>query len=357
VQIKHFHSVEAPLAVLLAEVPANPFRADHDIDDYEWAADADGVSLLPSIASAFWSPFLYRGQTQRHQPCVPGVFRGLSFVDHPQKLSRLERARCFLARVRLEEFLSALAEHPATEFAQQIRLVTYPEAIAQHYEMLTDRIDLTQDPQIAAFFATNERALDGRWRPKTKGTGVIYRLDFPFFLRCLRARSADLEWIGRQALPRPGEQRAWTFRLALGRDLEAYPIDIFTFDHHRSAGERLNAKFDGGRTLFPTDVLSEVAAKIRASTSIARQLVANVLKLDGCDGELFDRELEASGGYLSAELGISVADRAPISFSPAQLAAARLATEELTDSFVGSVRAVRADQRSAVGKGAISSVE
>jgi hypothetical protein len=192
--VKHFPSIEALLAALRAEVPENLFRTDPADSGYEWVTDGERVKLVPSMASTFWSPFLYRGQTRRHQPCVPGVFRGLPLVDHPLKLSQLGRGRCLLARVRLEEFLCALARHPASAFAHEIGLVTYPEAIAQHYEMQTDRIDLTQDPEIAAFFATNERLADGQWRPKATGEpGVIYRLDFPYFHRGLRSN-----WSSRQ---------------------------------------------------------------------------------------------------------------------------------------------------------------
>lgn len=108
-------------------------------------------SYLPSLASPFWSSFLYRGQVKRHPRCIPSVFRGLQFVDHPQKLTRRERAQCFLERVRLEEFLLALADHPAVAYAREIGLKMNCEALAQHYEMATDRLDLSQDPEVAAF--------------------------------------------------------------------------------------------------------------------------------------------------------------------------------------------------------------
>jgi len=174
--VEHFESIHAVLDRIRADIPSNPFLSDSRID-YEWVADGSEGRLVPSLASPFWSPFLYRGQTHRHPRCIPGVFRGLQFVDHPRKLTRRERARCFLARVQLEEFLLALGDHPAVAYARDVGLKVSREALAQHYEMSTDRLDLSQDPEVAGFFATHERAADGHWIPVNGGTGVLYRLD------------------------------------------------------------------------------------------------------------------------------------------------------------------------------------
>lgn len=68
-----------------------------------------------------------------------------------------ERVRLFVDRVRLEEFLLALCDHPALDYAEQIGLRLQPYGLAQHYEMATDQLDLTQDHNVAVFFATNRR--------------------------------------------------------------------------------------------------------------------------------------------------------------------------------------------------------
>lgn len=337
---QHFESVEAVLDRIRADIPWNPFLSNSNIA-YEWAADGSEGRLVPSLASPFWSPFLYRGQVQRHSPCVPGVFRSLQFVDHPQKLTPGERARCFLARVQLEEFLLALRDHPAVAYAHDIRLKMSREALAQHYGMATDRLDLSQDPEVAGFFATNVRADDGHWVPLNRGTGVLYRLDISGRYRALE--SGELEWIGKQVLPRPGEQKGWTLRVPLGGDFETLPIDAFTFEQRKESGQRINEKFSGGERLFPPDVLAEVAQAIRESKSVARSLVSRVLALQGCLGDFHRRELDASVGFFAKEFGIAVDDREPLSLSPQQRADAEAQTQRMKETFLDdvAVRAVR----------------
>jgi len=340
--VEHFESVDAVLDRIRADVPWNPFLSDDDSKvAYEWVADRSEGRLVPSLASPFWSPFLYRGQCRRWPRCIPAVFRGLQFVDHPQKLTRWERARCFLARVQLEEFLLALADHPAVPYAREIGLKMSREALAQHYEMATDRLDLSQNPEVAAFFATNSRADDGRWIPINEGRGVVYRLDISGHSRSLL--SGELEWIGKQILPRPGEQKGWTLQMPLGGDLENLPVDIFTFGQRKESGRRINEKFAGGRHLFPPDVLAEVAQAIRDSKSVARSLVSRVLALEGCRGDLHRRELAASVGFFAEQFGIAVEDREPLSFSLRQRADAEAQTHCMKDAFFDDVgvRAVR----------------
>ena len=331
---QHFESVDAVLDRIRADVPWNPFLRESKVT-YEWVADGSEGRLVPSLASPFWSPFLYRGQVQRHYPCIPGVFRSLQVVRHPQKLTPRKRAQCFLARVQLEEFLLALRDHPAVAYARDIGLKMSREPLAQHYGMATDRLDLSQDPEVAGFFATNVRADDGHWVPINGGTGVLYRLDVSGRYRALQ--SGELEWIGKQVLPRPGEQKGWTLRMPLGGDFEALPVDVFTFEQRRESGQRINEKFGGGERLFPPDALAEVAQAIRESKSIARSLVSRVLALQGCPGHSHRRELDASVGFFAKEFNIAVDDREPLSFSPRQRAAAEAQTQYLKEAFLDDV--------------------
>ena len=338
IRTEHIGSIDELLTLLRADLSPNPFFPDLDQHDYEWLTNGERAQLVPNLAH----PFLYRGQTGRHLPCIPTAFRGLKLVDHPQKLPRAERAECLLRRVRLEEFLCLLDSHPASAFARDLPLMTYPVAIAQHYEMLTDRIDLSQDLDIAAFFATNTRDSDGRWyaMPDDTDAGVLYRIVIP--TDALVPPFKGFEWIGRQALPRPGEQRAWTLRFPLGRDFESLPVEIFTFDHHLECGQRIAEKFDGGRALFPPDVLSELAEEIRSAPTVPGSMVNRVLRGYGMPAEKCETEMQMIGLCLQEDFGVSVTDRGIFSFSPQQIAIAEEATKLLANDFKGTARAVRA---------------
>lgn len=328
-RVQHFPSVDHVLALMEQGVSPPIFPPDVRFE-YQWLA---GGTLAPSITSSFSSPYLYRGQVERHRPCVPGVFRGFPMVRDPSALNEADWFRCLLNRVRLEEFLSALTKRPACDFAREIGLRMFPYSIAQHYEMVTDRIDLTQSHRIAAFFATNTRE-GGGWCPMVRGVGVMYRIHAWQFLHHL---PEHLECVGRQALPRPGEQKAWTLRLPLGRDFESYPIEIFTFDHDESSGKRINDAFGGGSALFPRDVLAEVAEAIKASTSLCSSMLNKVMALPDFSREWRARGVDGDLSHLEKVLGILVLDRAPIAMDEMQDTTAQESLAVMRESFLKDV--------------------
>jgi hypothetical protein len=339
---QHFDSIEDVLAHLRADLPPPNHYFPRWTAEYIWATDGPGVRLVPPLSH----PYLYRGQTARNcnLPCLPGVFRGLPLIDDPRKLTILEQARCLFRRIQLEEFICALDAHPASVFARQNSLVTYPVALAQHYEMLTDRMDLSQDMRVAAFFATNSRGADGVWYPQEKDTGVLYRLPIP--ANALDSLRSNFEWIGCQAFPRPGEQRAWALRLPLGMDFESLPIDALAFSHNAECGRRLADEFRGGQTLFPPDVLSEISEEIKSAGSVPRKLLHRVLAAYGLATDFQERGPNLVERWFNDGLEIAIVDRDIISLSAAQFAIAQESVRALTERFTGSVRAVRRNSAS-----------
>lgn len=337
-QARHFDSVAHAMAFLRSEIPENPFHPMKDGKAYVWARDGDEARLLPSPGASFSSPFLYRGQIARHSPCVPGVFRGLPLVRDFQKLSHLDQAKLFLARVRMEEFLAALPQHPAHAYSRQLKLAIFGEALAQHYELPTDRLDLTQDPDVAAFFATNWRDDEGVWHPVREGQGVIYRSAVSDLRQVLGdAREHMLEWIGKQAWPRPGEQKAWTLCLPLGGDFEGLPVDILTFDHHEDASLHFHEMFARGKTLFPPDVLSELADQVRSSPTVDRNLVGKMIRLEDMSESQFQEALDACAVYLLDHFQVGLVDRGALALSPEQMSLAQAQTDQLKATFLDDV--------------------
>ncbi|QIL20206.1 FRG domain-containing protein [Thermomonas sp. HDW16] len=333
--VQHFDSIEDVLVVLQREVVADEMRNLFRLDGIEYLWTSDGT-MIPSITSDFVSPYLYRGQTARHRPCLPSVFRGLSAVDHPQKLTPAERARCFVDRVKLEEFTLALEMHPASRYAREIGLRVHPYALAQHYELPTDRIDLTQDHAVAAFFATNS-CKNGVWLPERDGIGIVYRLHRNSFSEHY---PDNLVCIGKQALPRPGEQKAYAFTLPLGFDFERFPMDIYTFQQVESCGQRLNDHFKGGDSLFPPDVMAEVANTIKAATTLSRQVVTRILGLDKSPPLPATKALEMNETFLRMHSSVHVSDREPIAMNSSQRKRAQASVKRMRRTFLKGVGAL-----------------
>lgn len=260
-------------------------------------------------------------------------------VDHPDKLPREDHAKSYLAGVRLEEFMSVLTEHPAYEFSKEIGLIVSPEAIAQHYELPTGRLDLTQDPEVAAFFASNWRDASGAWHPMAAGEGVLYRSNMTSLINMLGEHwQFYLEWVGKQAWPRPGEQKGLTLLVPLGRDFEEIPGDIFTFRHDVTFSRYYNDLFDGGRKLFPSDVLSEVAEAIKTCATAAKSMVRKTLERNEFAGQELQWQLDATADYFAEYLGVEVVDRPLISLTEDQKTRAMAQVDGMRKTFLNDVR-------------------
>lgn len=331
IEEKHFASIDAVLTELEKEGNAKYIRSFFQLDgvDYLWTKDG---TLVPSVAASFSSPYLYRGQVRRHRPCVPGVFRGLGLADHPHRLPPEDWVRCLVNRTKLEEFVEALENHPATAYAREIGLRTYPYGLAQHYELATDRIDLTQDHRVAAFFATNA-CENGIWSPATSGDGVLYRLHTVSFSKHFKDR---LECLGKQALPRPGEQKAYALTLPLGMDFESLPIEVYTFPQISACGERINAHFNGGAALFPHDVMADIARAIRTDKVVPRSVLRGLMR-EAVPLAHLDDEVQRSTALIERQSSFTVSDRAPWALSPHQQEEAGTATEKMKETFLDRV--------------------
>lgn len=331
--MEHFDSIEPLIVRIKADLPRNPLGTEEGRDEYEWIdyGDDDGGRIMASLNSPFISPFLYRGQTRRYSPCFPTLYRDFPVANNPRELPPVKRDAYLLAQVRLLEFLSVLNQHPAIELAREIGLHLNQTAIAQHYGIPTDHIDLTQDHEVALFFASCKPNDAGEWHPVSEGIGVLYRFDMTVFSRVLGSEVDDkisrvLEMIGLQTLPRPGEQKAWTLKLPLGFDFERLPLDVFTFSQVPDAAQPLADKFVNGRVLFPPDVLADMCTMIRSATSVPRILGERVFLQHGCNPNLIDDALQTYSRRFADGFGITISDRAPISMTPDQ--------KKLTESFV-----------------------
>lgn len=347
-----FDSIHEAMAQLVREVPPNPFGVESDRDTYEWVdfEDDDGGRIMPSWSAPFASPFLYRGQSKRFQPCVPSLYRfdgRNALVKHPQLLEQSERDLFLLRQCWLAEFKEVLETHPAVAYARKIGLHLGRDSLAQHYGILTDHLDLTADPNVAAFFATNTYDdKTGEWQPVPDGgTGIIYRFDLTAFPRVL-GDACDLgdffrvvEMIGLQTLPRPGEQKAWSIHLPLGMDFERLPMDVFEFGHTRTGSEHFHALFKQGTALFPPDVLADKAAEITKSARVSRGVLATMLRAHDCREDRLEEAIEcyaerfASLGRFAAE----VCDIESRHFSQEVLARATADVEARAQSFLRKV--------------------
>lgn len=341
--MEQFDSIEQLLLRLKKDIPRNPLGTVEGRDEYEWidGGDDDGVRIIPSLNSPFISPYLYRGQTRRYSPCFPALYRAycdFPGIKRPGELPSEKRDAYLLGQVRLMEFLLTLERHPAMVHAREIGLHVNHMALAQHYGMPTDLMDLTQDHEVALFFASCIPNESGEWYPVTEGIGVVYRIDITAFSEAMVEKMFEiLEMIGLQTLPRPGEQKAWTLKLLLGFDFERLPIDIFTFRHIPESAETIAKKFNFGHVLFPPDVLSDIGKQIRAMKYVPRKLVERVLLEHNCNPDLVKEALKTYSRRFIEQFSVSVTDRDLIAMTSEQQRVAQEFVDANKDDFLKRV--------------------
>ena len=86
---------------------------------------------------------LYRGQNAIYEPCKPSLYRG-----------EQTKERLFERSLQLADFKSILQENPQVKDLEEDGLIVNYEALAQHYGIATNMMDMTNSPLVAAFFAT-----------------------------------------------------------------------------------------------------------------------------------------------------------------------------------------------------------
>lgn len=131
------------------------------------AQSFDVEFLLQHIRTHF--PGLYRGEYKFHETTLPSCQRDISRTTGiPFSTQQL------IDRLKLEEFTQISKTFPNTILAQIGKININWEALAQHYGLRSNLIDVSSEPFIAAFFATHRYDYDNdKYKMVTKGIGCM----------------------------------------------------------------------------------------------------------------------------------------------------------------------------------------
>lgn len=224
--------------------------------------EGDVITLAPVALQPLT---YYRGQSQRYQPSFPSIHR-----------TNMSESQIFVERLKYCEFHLLLDTHPLTNRFKDTFRYKFPDgkeeslnfnvyhlALAQHYGIATELMDLTSDKWVAAFFASTKYS-DGEYSPvKEKGKGIFYiRKENP------REKSV-INPIGIQPFSRPGEQRGYALPLKKGEDFEEGSLCI-EFSHDPDISEFIFNYTNRSRKLFPDDILKEKADFIKGAHSFSK---------------------------------------------------------------------------------------
>ena len=219
-------------------------------------------SIKPSLAK---NKFLYRGQSQFYENCVPNLFRDEKKVKDCQLE---EKANQFVDDViQINELEVLLRQHPLVKLFEQgfyllhefFRFRVDYEGLSQHYYNRTPMLDLTSDMEVAKFFAVTWFNMKKDRYEKYNGDelGVLYYYDLaPDAFIPREGRNYYDETIGKQPFMRSGNQSGFLIRLDLGQNFNALPeVRYVFFRHDASITDRIFAESANGDKYMPQEML------------------------------------------------------------------------------------------------------
>lgn len=293
----------------------------------------NGICRLIPLAPAF--NVYYRGQSRQISPSKASLYR-----------KGMTEAMRFAERLKYVEFRKIVEEYPLTHFLRDTIVATAPDkkshhiplaidhlALAQHYGIKTELLDITTDKFVAAFFATTD-CKDDIYKPivdNREERGVLYRYSIPP-MEMFPDEEPRLRAVGLQPFSRPGEQCGMVYPMTENEDFEKVATSIETFRHDRTVSEFIFNYTNRSRKLFPDSPMQDHATIICNSTVFSYEAFHAVKE------EFYaDCPEEQLLNYLS-ECGITLANNVDFGFTEEEKDACIKYWQTSSDKFLSRIR-------------------
>lgn len=215
-------------------------------------------SLKPNLRNR---KFLFRGESEFHNPCKPNLFRKPKQKRFTAELARGQEMMLLMLSHPLVQLLDLGVKLCGEVYRFEMNLF----GLTQHYYNKTTLIDLSSDPMVAAFFATTKHddktdsysaIVDENHKP---GVLYYYKLDInKDFGKPAGTQQSPLSTIGLQVFPRSGRQKGFLYDMRPAENFnEVAQLNAVKFRHDSSIARRICAQFHDGKELFPDDILME----------------------------------------------------------------------------------------------------
>ena len=242
---------------------------------------------------------LYRGQNEFYDLCVSSKYRLEGKVEK------------LIQELRKNEFILLLEGHPVITELNKMEIYgdkfqTDYEGLAQHYGFATEHLDLTNDKDVAMFFATT------KFNTETQKYEVIEK-DNESVLYTISYVHPDVvekvNIVGAQALPRPALQKAFSMQLKASEDFNKLPfVKYEKFICTKDLSEHYFHKFEGGSKIFPDDIMDKKAKQVEHNQFISVKAIEMYFEIHQINSEkeqnkiidmLDDLEIKEKSHYLT----------------------------------------------------------
>jgi len=199
--------------------------------------------------------FLFRGQAQFYEPCVPNMFR------NPKEIY-FAKYNVFSCEMKI-----LLDSHPLVQlfndgmelFNDRFAFEVNYGGLSQHYYNKTQFLDLTTDIDAAKFFAVTTFDMGrNQYVPHNDdGIGVLYYYDIePSAFMDVDNSGYHLSSIGKQPFMRSGAQHGYLLEMAKGIDFNKLPqVRCVFFKHDYNVTAEIYQNSNNGSNYMSEDLL------------------------------------------------------------------------------------------------------
>lgn len=236
------NSLKYPLSAYYNNGPSDSFIMTH--------LASGRYSLKPNLCGKI---FLYRGEAEFHSPCIPNMFRKKGQENFIVECVKAQEDILLMLSHPLVQLLDIGIEINGEIFKFEMNLY----GLTQHYYNKTVLLDLTSNIEVANFFAVTSYNCDtDTYSPILDAShkeGVLY---FYSLSKDKDFKKNNLSTIGLQVFPRSEKQSGFLLAMQQNEDFNEFPnLNAVRFKHNTKIAKRIFDKFDGGKKLFPDDIL------------------------------------------------------------------------------------------------------
>lgn len=249
-----------------------------------------------------FNPFIYRGENKKYKEFIPSSKR-FNFTNKITKDE--ERLRHCIAWINREEFIEFFKDTPYYKRSSEFEVLGCKfkfdlKALSQHYEFMTNYIDISRDMSIAMFFAYTY-LYDGKYYPITdfkKYSPTLYTANLSDIFK---KDENILKIIGFQSALRPFMQRA----MALDMNKPIGIKNLFKEIKLPESPELANGIFEHfkqGAAIFPNDFLGSCANGIKSQKLLPQKYVTKYCEQFNQDRTYIDNLIRESEYTLTDKL-------------------------------------------------------
>lgn len=237
-------------------------------------------SIKPSLAH---NKFLFRGQSEFYNPCVPNMFRNKNKVVEHQYVDDV---------IQMNELEVLLRHHPLVQLFERgfylahefFRFKVDYEGLSQHYYNHTPLLDLTSDMEVAKFFAVTKFNMEKDCYEKYEGKqlGVLYYYDLGADAFTFReGREYKIETIGKQPFMRSGNQSGFLIYQNDKMNFNELPeVRYVFFRHDQKVTNRIFVDSENGNKYMPHEMLRTHWHKRMSDKKAMKEISREALKLN-----------------------------------------------------------------------------